>query len=288
MSMTGKIHLKDLVSIITPSYNTGAFIAETIKSVQAQTYANWEMIIVDDCSTDDTDKVIASFLSDVRIRYIKNEKKSGAALSRNRGLREAKGRWVAFLDSDDLWLPSKLMRQISFMEMNNYHFSYTDYMEIDDTGKSLGIITTGPHKINETIMKTFNYMGCLTVMYDRDYIGLIQIHDIKKRNDYAIWLKVVKKCPAFLLNECLGLYRVRSSGSLMDRKKSPIRRLVFNYRLWRINEQKGVCNSILLTGLNTVFGAAKKIVYKKKIKTDLEKMYDYPRRSKKNCNKINN
>lgn len=99
--------MNDLVSIIMPSYNTAQYIAETIQSVINQTYQNWELIIVDDCSTDNTDIVIGE-IKDPRIRYIKNEKNSGAAVSRNRALREANGRWVAFLDSDDLWKPEKL------------------------------------------------------------------------------------------------------------------------------------------------------------------------------------
>ena len=101
---------EELVSIIMPSYNTGKYISESIQSVLNQTYQNWELIIVDDCSTDDTDKVIKTFLSDNRIRFLKNEINSGAAVSRNYALREAKGKWIAFLDSDDIWVPQKLER----------------------------------------------------------------------------------------------------------------------------------------------------------------------------------
>ena len=116
-----------LVSIIMPSYNTAQYIADSIASVRAQTYQDWELIIVDDCSTDHTDEIVASFLEDARIRYLKNESNSGAAVSRNRALREAKGKWIAFLDSDDLWHPEKLEKQIAFMKTNGYHFTYTDY-----------------------------------------------------------------------------------------------------------------------------------------------------------------
>ena len=108
--------MADLVSIIMPSYGTAQFIAESIESVQAQSYSNWELLIVDDCSTDDTDEVVKPFLFDRRIRYFKNDKNSGAAVSRNRALREAKGRWVAFLDSDDLWMPEKLEKQINNLD----------------------------------------------------------------------------------------------------------------------------------------------------------------------------
>ena len=121
----------ELVSIITPVYNCDKFIAETINSVIAQTYINWELIIVDDCSTDDTEKVVRSF-QDQRIHQYQNVVNSGAAVSRNRALREAKGRWIAFLDSDDLWLPNKLDRQIKFMVDNSVSFSYTNLGVIDE------------------------------------------------------------------------------------------------------------------------------------------------------------
>lgn len=114
-----------LVSIIMPSWNTERFIAETIQSVIDQTYKNWELIIVDDCSSDNTDEVVASF-KDERIKYLHNEKNSGAALTRNRALREAQGEWIAFLDSDDLWTPVKLEHQIRFMRKNGYSLSFTE------------------------------------------------------------------------------------------------------------------------------------------------------------------
>lgn len=119
-----------------------------------ETYTNWELIIVDDCSTDSTDEVLET-IKDSRIRYFKNDKNSGAAVSRNKALREAKGQWIAFLDSDDLWMPEKLEKQIYFMESNGYAFSYTSYEEIDIEGNKTGIRVTGPKKITKTGM--FNY-----------------------------------------------------------------------------------------------------------------------------------
>ena len=166
----------DLVSIIMPSYNTGGYIKNSIESVLAQTYENWELIIVDDCSTDDTDSIVGQF-SDKRIRYLKNEKNSGAAISRNYALREAKGRWIAFLDSDDLWLPEKLEKQIAFMKNNDYHFSYTRYIEIDEESKPNGKCVTGPKRITKHGMYNYCWPGCLTVMYDAKYVGLIQIEE---------------------------------------------------------------------------------------------------------------
>lgn len=251
-----------LVSIITPAYNAEKYISQTIDAVLRQTYTNWEMIIVDDCSSDNTAVVVTSY-ADSRIKYLKNEKKSGAAISRNRALREARGKWIAFLDSDDLWLPEKLEKQVSFMEKKGCHFSYTNYSEIDEDGKSRGILWTGPKRIGRIRMTMFNYMGCLTVMYDREVVGLVQVADIKKRNDYAIWVKVVKKCPAYLLDENLATYRIRSSGSLMERGQNPLRRIIFHYELWRKSEGKTIFSAILLAGTNVVFGVIKKVCYKK-------------------------
>ena len=121
---------KNLVSIVMPSYNTASYIEKSVQSVINQTYTNWELIIVDDCSTDNTDEVLSK-IHDDRTRYFKNDKNSGAAVSRNKALREARGQWIAFLDSDDLWMPEKLEKQIAFMKKNGYAFSYTNYEEID-------------------------------------------------------------------------------------------------------------------------------------------------------------
>ena len=252
-------NISDLVSIIMPSYNTGRFIEETIRSVIAQTYQNWELIIVDDCSSDNTDDVVAAF-HDIRIRYLKNEKNSGAAVSRNRALREAKGRWIAFLDSDDLWESEKLEKQISFMESNGYCFSYTNYREIDEQSQSLGKTVTGPKKITRTGMYNYCWPGCLTVMYDADHIGLIQIADIKKNNDYAMWLKVCKKADCYLLDKALASYRKRS-GSISNH--GYIKLIKWHYKLFHEAENKNAIIAFVFTIRNLIFGIAKKIWYVK-------------------------
>ena len=135
--------MNDLVSIIMPSYNTGAYIGNTIDSVLSQTHTDWELIIVDDCSCDNTDAVVASY-HDTRIRYLKNEKNSGAAVSRNRALREAKGKYIAFLDSDDLWEPNKLETQLAYMKEKGYAFTYTDYRIRNNDGSFAPYICIGP------------------------------------------------------------------------------------------------------------------------------------------------
>jgi len=243
-----------------PSYNTGRFIKETIESVLAQSYPAWELIIVDDCSTDDTDDVVSQYLADKRIRYIKNDTNSGAAVSRNRALREAKGKWIAFLDSDDLWEPDKLQKQISFMRDNGYHFSYTNYIEIDEESKANGKSVTGPKRISKHAMYNYCWMGCLTVMYDADTVGLIQIADIKMNNDYAMWLKVCKKANCYLLDETLARYRKRS-GSISNHGYMKL--IKWHYKLYREAENKNPLSSFVLTVRNLFFGVLKKIRYVK-------------------------
>ena len=155
----------DLVSIIMPSYNCGKYVEDTIRSVQAQTYQNWEIVFVDDCSGDDTvKKVQALRAKDSRIKLFQNRGNLGAAMSRNHALQEANGRWIAFLDSDDLWEPTKLEKQIAFMKNNGYGFSYTRYQEIDSLGNLTGVLVSGPLKITKEGMYAFCWPGCLTVI----------------------------------------------------------------------------------------------------------------------------
>ena len=253
---------KDLVSIIMPSYNTAKYIADSVNSVIKQTYKNWELIIVDDCSTDHTDEIVNEFLEDKRIKYLKNEKNSGAAISRNRALREAKGRWIAFLDSDDLWVPEKLEKQINFMKENKYSYSYSYYQEIDEEGKKLGIEIQGPKKITKFGMYNYCWPGCLTVMYDAKKIGLIQIKDIKKNNDYAMWLQVIKKADCYLYPYSLAFYRKRT-GSIS--RQSYVKLIKWHYKLFREADEQNSINSIILTIRNLIFGIYKKLYYKKNI-----------------------
>lgn len=252
--------MNDLVSIVMPSYNTGHFIGESIASVMAQTYINWELIIVDDCSIDDTDEIIKGYLIDERVRYIKNDTNRGAAESRNCALREAKGRWIAFLDSDDLWEPNKLEKQIEFMQSNGVHFSYTNYIEIDEESVPNGKRVTGPKRITKHGMYNYCWPGCLTVMYDSYSIGLIQIVDIKKNNDYAMWLKVCKKAECYLLDEELARYRKRT-GSISNHGYMKL--LKWHYKLYREAEDKNLILAFILTIRNLFFGVLKKIKYVK-------------------------
>lgn len=254
---------QDLVSIIMPSYNCGQFVEETIRSVQAQTYQNWEIIFMDDCSTDDTIRWVSALRDkDKRIHLYQNIMNLGAAVSRNNALKEAKGRWIAFLDSDDLWEPTKLEKQLEFMVVNKYAFSYTCYREMNAVGKDTGVIVSGPDHITNKCMCAYCWPGLLTVMYDVSKVGLIQIEDIKKNNCYAMWLKVCKKADCYLLPEVLAKYRRGRAGSVSTHGITTM--IGWHYKLWRVAEKRSVIASLWLTGVNIVCGLYKKKKYVKR------------------------
>lgn len=252
-----------MVSIITPSWNCAKFLGETVQSIQAQTYTNWELLYQDDCSTDDTkERVLRLAAEDARIKYECNLQNSGAAITRNNALRRAQGKWIAFLDSDDLWMPEKLEKQLSFMVEHDYHFSYTEYIEMDEDGKETGVLISGPKHINRGKMYDFCWPGCLTVMYDREYVGLLQVADIKKNNDYAMWLKVCHKADCHLLAEPLAKYRRGRMGSISTH--GYITLMKWHYKLFHEANGNNVLYSFWLTAWNMVFGIYKKLVYVKK------------------------
>ena len=248
-----------LVSIITPSYNTAGFIAETIRSVQSQTYPNWEMIIIDDCSSDNTDEVVKPFLADdKRIKYLKNERNSGAAISRNKALRMAQGKWVAFLDSDDLWLPEKLERQLKFMVENGYHFSYHGYEEIDENSQKLGVRVCGIKKVTHIGMYICCWPGCLTVIYDAEFIGLIQGVNLKKNNDVPMWFEITKKADAYFYDEYMAFYR-RRKGSITPLSKWS--RIKHHYLLFQGATDMGTIGAALWMIVNIAANIYKKMLY---------------------------
>ena len=250
----------DLVSIIMPSFNCGPFITETIRSVQAQTYTNWEILFIDDNSEDETQTIIKE-LNEPRLRYFKNETNLGAAHSRNKGLREAKGKWIAFLDSDDLWEPTKLEKQIKFMTDHGYHFSYHDYVEIDEQSQEIGIHVSGKRHVNKFDMYACCWPGCLTVMYDASHVGVVQIEDIKKNNDVAIWFKVVQKADCHLLKEKLARYR-RRYGSITPHSARV--KIQWYYKLFHEVEKKSPWQSAYWTGINILVQIVKKLFYTKR------------------------
>lgn len=205
---------KSLVSIITPSFNSDKFIAKTIESVQNQTYKNWEMIIVDDCSTDETVSIIEQFVTnDSRIRFFKLKKNSGAGIARELGLSEANGDYISFLDSDDLWKPFKLEKQLQFLKENKIHFTFSFYDCIDEQGNLLNKRVQAPKILSYRQLFFCNYVGNLTGIYDRYYFGKIAISSTRKRQDWMLWLTILKKIRnAKPVPESLALYRIRDNS----------------------------------------------------------------------------
>ena len=252
-----------LVSIITPSWNCARFVEETIQSILAQTYGNWELIFQDDCSTDNTKEIVSHYAAnDPRIKYECNAKNSGAAITRNNALKRACGRWIAFLDSDDIWLPTKLEEQVKFMVNNNISFSYHKYIEIDEEGKELGVLVSGKTIVNKVDMYACCWPGCLSVIYNADIIGLVQIQDVRKNNDTALWLRVIEKANCYLLPEILGQYR-RRKGSITP--PSIKDRILWHYRLFRDAENMNKFSAFILMLINIIGNSYKKIFDVKKI-----------------------
>lgn len=243
-----------LVSVITPAYNCAQFIGKTIESVQAQTYDNWEMVIVDDSSTDNTREVVESYSKDdSRVRYICLKENSGAAVARTESMKAAEGEYMAFLDSDDMWKPEKLDKQLAFMREEGHPFSCTAYEQVDEQGNPLG-------KVIKTIRRTsYNRLlldcpvGNSTVMYSVRAMGKFEVPNIRKRNDDALWLQMLKKEPYIWgMPEILAEYRVRE-GSISHNKFDLVK---YHWKLYREIEHLGVLRSIfhvLIWGFIKVF-----------------------------------
>ena len=202
------------VSIITPSYNCGRYIAETIESVLAQTHTNWEMIIVDDCSTDNTCDVVAKYASaDARIIYHLLDENSGAAVARTKAMEMASGDFMAFLDSDDLWTPEKLETQLEFMHVNGYNFTATAYRKMNEDGTEIHRTMTPPEKTDYNRLLLDCPVGNSTIMYNVKSMGKFSVPNILKRNDDALWLKMLKtERYIYGMPSVMMSYRVRSNS----------------------------------------------------------------------------
>ena len=252
--------MDDLVSIIMPSYNTANYIRDSIDSVISQTYTKWELIIIDDCSTDNSIDIIQSY-DDARIRLLQNPTNSGAAISRNYGLREAKGKYISFLDSDDIWTNDKLEKQVNFIKKNNYAFIYCDY-RICLNGVWENVIRTAPNKMTKRKIYNYCYFSTITVLYDAEKVGLIQIADLKKNNDYAMWIQALSRVDGYRQPECLAYY-IKHENSVSSGKK--VKLIKHHFILWNKGVGKNKFLSFFLTINNLFHGVFKKMFYKKKI-----------------------
>ncbi len=229
-----------LVSIIMPLYNCEKYIAETINSVLSQTYTNWELLIVDDYSADNSVQIVKEFAEkDARIKLCEFEQNVGVATARNKAIELSKGRYIAFLDSDDIWLPEKLAKQIAFMEETNTALSYTAYTVIDEQSNEQGKFVPPKSLTYNDLLKT-NSIGCSTVMYDTNSIGKVYMPNVKKRQDYALWLHILRKTHKSKgLISCLVKYR-KYSDSLSSNKLSASK---YQWKIYREVEKLSLLKS---------------------------------------------
>lgn len=211
-----------LVSIITPSYNSSKFIEECINSVIFQTYLDWEMIIIDDCSIDNSRDLIIKFAKgNDRIKPIFLDENVGAAEARNVAIKKSKGKYIAFLDSDDFWKNNKLEKQLDFMSKNDIAFSFTSYQPISENGVEKYSVIGVPKEIDYHSYLKNTIIGCLTVVIDREKTGEFQMPNIRSSHDMALWLLIMKRgFSAYGLDENLAYYRIVSTSNTSKKWKA--------------------------------------------------------------------
>ena len=256
------------------SKDNGRYLAESVRSVIAQTYQNWELIFMDDSSTDDTIHQMMDLMTEGRVKLAngkynnrikvsQNVESKGSASSMNSALRDARGKWIAFLNVGDLWEPTKLERQIAFMKEHGYAFTYTKYKYIDKDSKDRGDMMGGLEVVTHKDLINCCWMGYLTVMYDADKLGRFQVRNIEKHNDYALWMDVSEKADCYLLDECLASLRVEhalySPLPMFDK-------LRWRYEVFHTVEDLNQVKSVWLTIRNMIGGFVKKVKYVEKIK----------------------
>lgn len=212
---------KEKVSIIVPMYNAEKFIGKTIESVLSQTYENWEMLIMNDVSTDNSLAVASEFVKkDKRIKIVNTEKNVGVVKGRNFLIELASGKYIAFLDSDDYWHSEKLEKQINFMKEKNASISCTEYTRVRENGEKINEVVI-KSEISYTDMLKNNYLGCLTVMYDVEKIGKRYFKELDKNEDYVLWLEIVKDVKTIYgLKENLAYYRVLDNSRSSNKAKT--------------------------------------------------------------------
>ena len=235
--------MNNLVSIITPSFNSSKYIKETVDSVLSQTYENWELIIVDDGSKDSSANIIQDLTnSDTRIKGFFFDKNIGAAEARNVAIQQAKGKYIAFLDSNDLWELEKLEKQISFMQTEDIAFSFSTYQPMSEDGSKLYSIIHAPKIVTYSAYLKNTIIGCLTVVIDREKAGDFEMPNIRSSHDMALWLLIMKRgFDAYGLDENLARYRIVSASNTSSKWRAAkdvwkiyreVEKLSFLYSSW--------------------------------------------------------
>ena len=248
----------ELVSIITPTYNSGQFISELIICIQNQTVQNWELLITDDCSTDNTVSIVRKFIqADGRIKLFQLSKNSGAGAARNNSIKEASGRFIAFCDSDDRWLPNKLEVQLQFLINHKTAFTYSSYLTQDENFIEIGRVNA-PEEISYKEILRNNYIGCLTAIYDTQVLGKMFMPDIRKRQDYVLWINIIKRLGKVQgISQPLAIYTVRKN-SISSNKFNLVK---YNWIVYNKALGFGIIRSLLYMIQFLYFYARKQINY---------------------------
>jgi teichuronic acid biosynthesis glycosyltransferase TuaG len=236
-------HKNNTVSIITPTYNSQEFIKETIVSIINQTYDDWELLITDDCSSDNTVQIVEEYMKmDKRIKLFKLKENSGAGIARNKSIKEAKGRYISFCDSDDIWYSKKLQFQIQFLAKNNLSFTYSGYDIIDEKNNQLSSFMPSMDITYHDLLKR-NQIGCLTAIYDTNKLGKLFMSEIRNRQDWVLWLIILKKIKKTKgLNLKLGSYRARKNSISQNKLKM----VKFHWRVYYNELGYSALESLLL------------------------------------------
>lgn len=237
-----------LVSVIMPTYNCEKYIAMSVDSVIAQTIRDWEIQIVDDCSTDNTERILHPYLEKYRnIHYYRLPQNGGPAVARTEAIRRATGRYIAFLDSDDIWMPNKLEKQLMFMKDNQVSFSCTAYSLMSEDGKSLAMAVIPPEKTDyKKCIRLSNPIGNLTVIYNQEKLGKYEVPRIQKRNDFALWLKILRdESYCYGMKDVLAVYRKGRCDSVSSNKLKQAR---YHWQLYHEIEKHGVLRSVYEVG----------------------------------------
>lgn len=264
--------LNDLVSIIMLSHNRAQFVEESVRSVLAQTYTNWELLFVDDNSKDDTISKMMALKEEARIKKDNGARidrikvsqtvwERGMSVNRNKAMKEARGRWIAFLDVGDVWAPDKLEKQIRFMEENQYSFSYTEYGLMNNRSQNRGVVISGKEHVNHQDMLKCCWPAYLTVMYDAQKVGKVRARIVKQNNDYALWLKISDRHDCHLLAENLATMRTPYGFFSRFMRTDKVK---WRYECYRTEEDLGPLISFFYTIRNGYYGIVKWLYYVKR------------------------
>lgn len=229
---------RPLVSIVTPLFNSEKFVADTIDSVVSQSYSNWEMIIVDDCSSDGSVEIVLGYKEkEERIRFFQLNENSGSGIARNKAIEESKGRYIAFLDSDDIWTPDKLEKHIKYMQTVGAVFSHTSYGYLNEEGSRIkGTFRVSKHPVSYHDLLKRTEISCLTAIYDAEKLGKFYMSKHKRKQDYALWLSILKTgVKSYPLDLELAFYRQSRNSATSNKPKLLVKHVSFLKETQRMN-----------------------------------------------------